>query len=87
MDTVVVVVAAVRIQAMRTIIIPKQQGDQHEFWHEVEHGVTLSHLGERQLLSMVGISMPHATQFFMEAKLTFILGLLFILLTIPEVLM
>ena len=31
--------------------------------------------------------MPYATQFFMEAKLTFILGLPFILLTIPEVLM
>ena len=33
MDTVVVVVAAVRIETIRTIIIPKQRGDQHEFWH------------------------------------------------------
>ena len=33
MDTVVVVVAAVPIETIGTIIIPKQQGDQHEFWH------------------------------------------------------
>ena len=32
-DTVVVVVAAVRIETIGTIIVPKQQGDQHEFWH------------------------------------------------------
>ena len=82
MDTVVVVVAAVRIETIGTIIIPKQQGDQHEFWR-----ATLSNTRERQLISTVGISMPYATQFFMEAKLTFILGLPSILLTIPEVLM
>ena len=87
MDTVVVVVAAVRIETIGTVIIPKQQGDQHEFWHSLEHGATLSNTRERQLISMVGVSMPHATQFCMEAKLTCILGLPFILLTIPEVLM
>ena len=38
-----------------------------------EPGATLSsRTRERQLISMVGVSMPHATQFFMEAKLTFI---------------
>ena len=33
MDTVVVVVAAVRIETIGTITIPKQQGNQREFCH------------------------------------------------------
>ena len=86
MGTVVVVVAAVRIETIGTITIPKQQGDQHEFSHQLEQGATLSSARERHLISMVGITMPHATQFLMEAKLTFILVLPFVLLTIPEVL-
>ena len=68
MDTVVVIVAAVRIETIGTITIPKQQGDQHEFWHLLKHGATLSNTRERQLVSMVGISMPYATQFFHGSK-------------------
>ena len=55
--------------------------------HGLEQGATLSSTFERQLISMGELTMPHTIQFFMEAKLTCILDLPFILLTIPEVLM